>query len=145
MIAARNISSILYNCNNEAVITNMKTKCVVLADAIYVVLGWGDDDVYGAWVDRVAMMSDFYADTECENQKQKFDGAALRLRKPPKQSDFWTRAPQLKHATNNDSIHVVPGFPGEINDFKDLAGLDIGVLMPVRVAITTISKQSNSM
>lgn len=75
MTAAYNVSSILYKYNNKAVITDMKTKYAVLADTIYVVLGWGDD-VYGACVDRVAMMSDFCADTESEKK------AEVRRRSP---------------------------------------------------------------
>jgi hypothetical protein len=59
MAAAHKASSILYECNIDGIVTDMKRRCVMPAD----VVGWSKD-VHGGWVGKVALMSELLTDTE---------------------------------------------------------------------------------
>ena len=139
MTAAHNFQTNVPACNDQGVVTDMGQMVVALTDAVYVVVGWGDDHGYGppavgAWVDKIAVMTNYFNDATGAGANRRFDGAAFHVKDSLIPANRWQAAPVLASLPDpvgpatllqRNDIFVIPGFPGEINQFSNLAGLYI--------------------
>jgi hypothetical protein len=122
--------------DKEGTITDTNSHpCVTVADAIMVAVGWGDQTHIG-WVDKIAVMSDFFSINMGNKDRYRFDGAALRIKDSLIPAKYWKSGPVLgtiippnvqsyPNVVGNGKLFC-PGYPGSQNFFKDLAGLYIG-------------------
>lgn len=106
---------------------------MTVADSIMIAVGWGSK-TYVGWVDKVAVMSDYFSVNSGHRKRQRFDGAALHIGNSTIPAEFWRKAPTVGtvipptlqgSAVRRNNIFVCPGFPGRQNDYADLAGLYI--------------------
>jgi len=121
--------------DKEGKITDTKPRpYVTVADAIMVAVGWGDETHIG-WVDKIAVMSDYFSINIGNKDRYRFDGAALRIRGSTIPAKYWQPGPVLgtiippsveSHLeVEGSGILFCPGYPGQQNQYKDLAGLYI--------------------
>ncbi|KAI1287721.1 peptidase S8/S53 domain-containing protein [Xylaria venustula] len=129
LTAAHNVVTSVPDHDTWGVITNLSVNKNALADAIFVVAGWGDN-VFTGWVDTVSVMGGYLVN----DNDHGYDGAALHIVNSDIPPEFYANAPLITclpqslwpapPATYHQRF-AISGFPGFINEFYSLRGLYI--------------------